>query len=230
VPTAEVTLNESALCLQGSSDDETTAPDGSIILTCSLQIAQFRTLLRSAYEEYSLGAPRPTNLPMLIRLNLLNALARNARIIGFPPDGLCRDEYESPYAQEGPHPLDCPHPLASCPKVLEPTTTQRSIRHHPWIDLFPFPAFRDNFLLALDAGTLDEDELCMELLDIGSANLGDKPALIVWGDSSDFRGWEVNVPFLKKWGWLLRGCPELIQGTNRWRMTRGEKELTFPTS
>jgi hypothetical protein len=218
-----IASNECAFSPLGAFEKETTIPDGSIVLTCSRQIAQFRTLLRSVYEDFCLGAPRPTNLPMLIRLNLLNALARNARKIGFPPDGLCRDEYLSPYTEEGPLVL-------SCPEVLKPTVVQRNIRHHPWIDLFPFPAFRDNFLLALDAGFLDEDELCMELLDVGAANLDDKPALIVWGDSSDFKGWEVNVPFLKKWGWLLRGCPELIEGTNHWRMVRGEKTLTFPTS
>ncbi|KAK7217055.1 hypothetical protein V2G26_005058 [Clonostachys chloroleuca] len=36
------------------------------------------SLMRRAYEEYSLKDPRPASLPFLVRLNLLNALASNA--------------------------------------------------------------------------------------------------------------------------------------------------------
>jgi hypothetical protein len=38
-------------------------------------------------------------------------------------------------------------------------------------------------------------------------------------------GWEVTEGFLRKWGFLLEGCDELIESTNRWRALRGEERL-----
>lgn len=187
-------------------------PDGPVLLTCPRRIALLRELIRCAYEEYSLGAPRPTYLPILIRLNVLNALAKNAVMMGFPPEGLCRDEFVSPYTEEGPRLPNFPISLSSCP------------------DLFPFPRFRDNMLQGLDAGIFEEDELCMDLLYVDAEDLDDKPALIAWGESWDFRGWEVSVSFLRKWGWLIRGCPEMVEWTNYWREKRGEKRLVFQVS
>jgi hypothetical protein len=175
--------------------------------------------------DYSLNAPRPAQLPVLIRLNVLDALARNAAMMGFPPEGLCADSFVSPFNDVGPR---LPHtilPPPAFPTILAPTALQRKIQHHPWIDLFPFPRFRDNMLRALDTGHFDEDELCLDILDVNGNDLGDKPALIVWGESSDSRAWEVSVPFLRKWGWLVRGCPEILEGTNYWRGLRGEGPL-----
>ena len=82
--------------------------------------------------------------------------------------------------------------------------------------------------MALSIEGFDEDELCVEVFHpYDQCESEEKPALIVWGESGDIRGWEVNVAFLKKWGWLLRGCNELLQSTNAWRMQRGEKTLNF---
>ncbi|KAF2131252.1 hypothetical protein P153DRAFT_374191 [Dothidotthia symphoricarpi CBS 119687] len=209
---------------QEPSHDSGLMHGGPVLLTCPRRIAQRRALIRHAYQEYSLHAARPTNLPIIIRLNVLNALARNAVLMGFPPEGLCRDEMISPYTEKGPPTLAM---QTSCPKALEPTQLQRTLPHHPWIDLFPFPAFRDNMLLAIHAGIFDEDELCMDLLNVEAEDIGVKPALIVWGDSSDVCGWEANVPFLRKWGWLVKSCPEIIEGSNYWREKRGEKKLVI---
>ncbi|KAF2106601.1 hypothetical protein BDV96DRAFT_654603 [Lophiotrema nucula] len=208
-------------------------PDGPVVLTCPRQIAHARHLMRQAYEDYTLGAPRPSNLPILIKLNVLNALVQNTILLGVPPEGLCQDEFISAFNEVGPYPPHHPKALTSCPKALMPTDIQRKIIHHPWIDMFPFPQFRDNVLLAVEAGLFDEDELCLDILDVGtqsSQSIIENPALIVWGDAPDFRGWEANAPFLRKWGWLLRGCPELIEGTNYWREKRGEKRIVFEVS
>ena len=160
----------------------------------------------------------------------MNAMFRNAEALGFPTQGLCADEYISPFNQHGPHSLKAaPLPLASCPESLRPTDLQRRFEHHPWIDLFPFPRFRDNVLRAVEADLLDEDELCLDVTETEAARMDDgtKPALIVWGDSSDGAGWEVNTAFVRRWGWLLRGCSDMLAATNYWREKRGEKRIVF---
>lgn len=47
------------------------------------------------------------------------------------------------------------------PPSLQPTFLQRAGVHHPWIDPFPFPDFRD--LLLLREGEYDEEALCNDL-------------------------------------------------------------------
>jgi hypothetical protein len=202
--------------------------EGCLLYEQPDKITRVAGLYRRAHEEYSLGALRLTNLPTLIRLNLLNALIRNSHHIGIQPHRLCRDEFMSPFNQLGP--LIFKDPIRdNCPKSLQPTKTQRRIFHHPWIDLLPFPMMRDNILLEMEAGGLDDDELSYDLMEFGSGNgdLARRPALIVWGEPSAASSWEVNVAFLRKWGHLLRGCAELISATNAWRCKRGEHEFSF---
>ncbi|KAM5368096.1 hypothetical protein ACJZ2D_009700 [Fusarium nematophilum] len=202
--------------------------EGCVLLTCPRRIYHITGLVRQAYEDYSLHSPRPAYLPVLIRLNVLNALARNAIYMGFPPEGLCRDEAISPYNTNGPEPASNPQPAtaSSCPEALQPTPLQTMIVHHPWIDLLPFPQLRDNMLMHMEAGLVNDDELCEDLLLVDDPrSLDSKPSLIVWGASSDPGAWEANPAFLRKWGFLLRGCPEMMEGTNYWREKRGEKRL-----
>uniref|UniRef100_A0A8H7N4A4 Uncharacterized protein n=1 Tax=Bionectria ochroleuca TaxID=29856 RepID=A0A8H7N4A4_BIOOC len=140
-------------------------------------------LVRRVYEEYTLKLPRPDSLPFLIRLNLLNAMASNARHIGISPAGLCCEEVISPFNLAGP--LEPCHALSlvNSPAALAPTPTQYRVLHHPWIDLIPFPALRDNLLEALDAGFMDDDDLCFDLVDMGGVetDIVTRPAMIVWG-------------------------------------------------
>ncbi|KAI1126752.1 hypothetical protein F5Y10DRAFT_244255 [Nemania abortiva] len=201
--------------------------DGALLLTCPRQAEHVRSLVRQALQDYSLNCPRPSQLPLIIRLNVLNAIARNALLIGIPVESLCRDEFVSPFQQAGPQPLGRPVPAPFCPDSLQPTHAQRTIFHHPWIDLFPFPRFRDNVLVAVRDGLFDDDELCLDLLGVECAGPGDRPALIIWTDAWDPRGWEVSEAFLRKWGMLLRSCPEMVQSTNYWRTKRGLTALSI---
>ncbi|KAI9147164.1 hypothetical protein HJFPF1_13196 [Paramyrothecium foliicola] len=186
-----------------------------------------RRLQAQAYQDFTLDAPRPTFLPILIRINALNALLHNARKIGISADTVCRDEEISPFNLTGPLVPASTAPLPECPEDLRPTTLQKTIFHHPWIDLLPLPQLRDNLLRALSLETFDVDEFCVEVFHPGAAGNGleDTPALIVWDTTASIRGWEANVPFLKKYGWLLTGCQELLRATNDWRMRRGDKVL-----
>ncbi|RGP63756.1 aryl-alcohol dehydrogenase [Fusarium sporotrichioides] len=202
--------------------------EGCVLLTCPRRIRHISGLIRQAYEDYSLHAPRPTYLQILIRLNVLNGLARNAVCIGFPPEGLCRDEAISPYSTDGPQRHNSPRPATSCPSALQPTFLQTTVVHHPWIDLLPFPQLRDNILMDMEVGLLNDDELCEDLLVVDDPrDLANKPSLIVWGESWDTRAWEANPAFLRKWGFQLRGCTEILVATNYWREKRGEKRLIF---
>lgn len=187
-------------------------------------------MLRRVYEDYILGGPRPTDLHVVIRINVMNAMFHNARALGFPTQGICAEEYISPFNMHGPHaPEAASLPRASCPESLRPTDVQRRYPHHPWIDLLPFPRLRDNVLLAVEAGLLDEDELCVDVVETEAVwgHEESKPALIVWGKASDSGGWEVNPAFVRRWGWLLRGCSDIVAATNYWRERRGENRIVF---
>ncbi|KAF5549110.1 hypothetical protein FMEXI_4452 [Fusarium mexicanum] len=202
--------------------------DGYRILPHSDDRERTRQRQAKAYQDYTLNSPKLSFLHLLIRINALNALAQNAKRIGNPVHALCRDEFVSPLWAMGPLLPDHAVPLPTCPEILQPTVLQRTVSHHPWLDLLPLPRLRDNVLKALSFQDFDEDQLCEEVYHPEDNGEGtNRPALIVCGKADDIRGWKANVPFLKKWGWLLVGCPELLESTNAWRMQRREKTLDF---
>lgn len=156
----------------------------------------------------------------LVHFNVFRALVSNTSSMGFTMEWLNEDA-ESPF--------NAPQPgssivSASCPSSLSPTDLQRTVAHHPWIDLFPFPRMRDNLLLAGDS--YDEDQLCIDLVEFCHVPC-EQMGLIVWGEPDDPRGWEVSESFLKRWGWVIKGCHELFAATNYRRAERGEEPLVF---
>lgn len=99
--------------------------------------------------------------------------------------------------------------FAATPKDLQPLDIQITFEHHVYLDVLPFPVFREKALRALtcDPPLFDEDELCVDL----TVNGG----LVVWGTqgnnqgmdacrSWDMRSWEPKPWFLKKY-WFLCG-------------------------
>lgn len=158
-----------------------------------------------------------------LRANVFLALLRNTQILGF--DDCCTDDDAvSPFNKQGPL-LSSPN----CPATLRPTPLQVSVEHHPWIDLFPCPRMRDNFLRAVllhGEDSFDEYDLCHDMVDVGGGT-GDA-TIIAWTDTWSPSGWEVTALFLRKWGWLLYGCVEMQAGTNAWRQRRGLGRLRFP--
>ncbi|KAI1498826.1 hypothetical protein F5X99DRAFT_391906 [Biscogniauxia marginata] len=190
-------------------------------------IKQKRAILRRFAEQYlaSYAACQPSadHLLRLIQLNVIDSLTRNSVILGFRIDWLVCSAI-SPFSYAGPH-LSLDAHMAPCPDNLVPTKLQLRIPHHPWIDLFPVPRMRGNFLVAV-SGILSEEEE-QQLWDdiIESRGEGDWSGLVVWGELWDPRNWEVTMPFLQRWGWLLEGCHEILEATNYWRRQRGEKRL-----
>ncbi|KAI1065966.1 hypothetical protein LB507_001150 [Fusarium sp. FIESC RH6] len=193
--------------------------DGILIFTTPRERAVAYAFMQLVQMQHSLQSHRPAVLPSLIRLNAVNAVSNNALHIGIPLEGLCCDEVISPWNTFGPKLLD------TCPESLRPTELQTEIEHHPWVDLLPIPRLRDNMLRAYSSGVIDEDELCIDILGLMSSQGLDDAYLIVWGEAHDARSWEVSEGFLRKWGWLLKGCSELVESTNRWRQQRGETTL-----
>ena len=79
---------------------------------------------------------------------------------------------------------------------------------------------RDNLI---EAGkNWDADQLFYDIMGFWGGKALDA-GLVVWGEPWDVRNWEVTEPFLKKWQWVVRDCPELMTATNTWRARRGEK-------
>ncbi|KAH8894671.1 hypothetical protein GQ53DRAFT_744750 [Thozetella sp. PMI_491] len=111
----------------------------------------------------------------------------------------------------------------SLPQGLHPTTVQENVKHHPWIDLWPIPRMRDNILLAVD---YNEDQLCNALIEFQDLP-NDRSGLVVWGEPWDPASWEVCEAFAQNWAWVIQGCTELYESTNRWRSERGEQPIAF---
>ena len=185
-----------------------------------------RLFAQLAHDSYMRGTPEPSHLFSLIQYNVHTALTRNSDTLGFSDIWHDYDAI-SPFCREA----SVKHLRTTTliapqdwPPTLRPTPLQLRIEHHPWIDLFPLPRMRDNVLRAIaDPDICDEDELCHDIAQFGDV---DKPCLIVWGQPWDPRSWEASISFLRKWGWLLDGCWEIVDATNYWRKKRGEKRLT----
>jgi hypothetical protein len=181
---------------------------------------------RQASSVYELGTPNLIHLADTVRSNVFLAFARNVEILGFD-DGWLSYDAISPFNLHGP----LPSASISYPATMCPTTLQASVEHHPWIDLFPCPRMRSNFLEAVVAygeDAVNEDDLCHDVVDAGDQTGPDATAIIAWTDPWSPNGWEVTEKFLSKWSWLLYGCVELQEGTNAWRGRRGLKRLRFP--
>lgn len=109
--------------------------------------------------------------------------------------------------------------------------------------MFPWPCFRDNLIVnesIVDAGELLYDlfgdlvtyngpspgEIVFDISDEDEEDThAKKRGLIIWSEPWDSEGWEVTQGFLRKWSWLLKGCEELIEVSNRWRAKRNEDPL-----
>lgn len=201
----------------------------------SHKIAQKRALLRTresqALESYARGRLAPDHLLHVIQLNVFRGMLSNASLLRLEVDFLICTAF-SPFGRMGPDRPGAPaRSVPPCPANLAPTALQLRVPHHPWVDLFPLPRMRDNLLLALDGRLSDEDDeqLWNDLMESGAASGAEWYGLIVWGAPWDPWSWEATLPFLERWGWLVEGCPELVESTNYWRRRRGEECLQSPS-
>lgn len=111
------------------------------------------------------------------------------------------------------------------PSDLQPTPLQNSRPHLFWINAIPFPKLRNNLILM--SWKYDSDELIYDLAQGLYEGFDDaeRRGYLVWGDPWRADGWEVSEGFVRKWGFLLAGCADVIESTNHWRDVRGEERL-----
>lgn len=174
---------------------------------------------KRALNSYFKASPKTDLLISLSRLNVLRAAYDNTIAVGMTAEWLCQDDIISIFSMQG-------HQVSEdrIPSALRPTDLQRSTPHHPWLDIFPFPQFRDNLIRAGDH--LDDNELCHDLTAFWDTRTSNA-RLLVWGIASCPENWEATEDFARKWGFFLRGCPDLLNSTNKWRIRRGEKPLVW---
>lgn len=113
--------------------------------------------------------------------NIIRAMASNAAMLGLSMDSL-RHDILSPFntAPYHHHKQQQQQPLQlELPCALRPTSIQREVTHHPWIDLCPVPSIRD--LLLTRRNEYDEDGLCHDLFGGFQGHVG----LLVWGEAWD---------------------------------------------
>lgn len=165
--------------------------------------------------NFNLVAPSMDMLPSLVQFNTTRALVMNARVMGVTSEVMVpgsRSQLADGTISSAAYDL--------IPESLKPTQLQLTIRHHPWIDILPFPEVRDN-ILRHDEGLYDKTELCRDMRGFQSVAHG-RGGLIVWGDPWDPAGWEVTNAFAAKWPWVIKGCHDLLRYTRYWKELRGE--------
>lgn len=182
-------------------------------------ICTIRRLEMLIYAEYAARSPRTELLLSLTQLNFLRALITNIDVLHLSPAQM-HDEALSPFNLAGPRSPE--YQDSSLPSALQPTALQRTIPHHPWLDLLPIPEMRDRLILAGES--LDDVQLCHDLCGYRNSGTG-QTGMLVWKDPWDPVGWEVTETFMRTWGWAVQGSWGLFQSTNYWRMKRGEKPL-----
>jgi hypothetical protein len=113
---------------------------------------------------------------------------------------------------------------------LRPTVAQVRHRHHPYLDVLPFPTLRERIIEAcsIDSPILDEEDLCDDLQKDGlicwGSYLGDGNLATGSGAPWDYRSWEAQPWFLKKWWFFIGGSQgELFQQTRWWHQMRGDR-------
>ncbi|KAH8658294.1 hypothetical protein BX600DRAFT_64604 [Xylariales sp. PMI_506] len=265
------------LCAGSAPSAATTAttesgvPDGFSridLIECPWSRQQAARFMQSALARYRLSTPEIRDLPFLSRLNVLRALAQNAEILGISSAVLYDENSVSPFVNfrprapsslggekrrhedadilaEGQRPSMHTSPP---PPSLRPTPLQRRVPHHPWLDLIPLPGIRDNILRGMAAGWIEEDLLCLDLIDVrdqpehgkisagecspeaakgGSGDGVTLSPLVVWGEAWDPSVWELSPVFFQNWSSLVDGCAEVLEVTNWWREKRGQMKIDF---
>ena len=192
----------------------------------------------------------PDHMLTLIHYNIYRAFKANKKILtpflppcvgGLAPIAL---KSSSDYTQPLYGTMQ-PVPNHLIPPSLQPTELQQIIVHPGWVSIFPLGRLRDNAILNL--GNIAWDQLFYDLIGglfspqlvgdlvsnyqrAGDYDDDSHPAasghgIIVWGDPWDIANWEVTAAFVRRWGWLIVGCPEIIEASDNWRAIRGDPPL-----
>jgi hypothetical protein len=113
------------------------------------------------------------------------------------------------------------------PLNLRPTAAQRTLPHHPVLDILPWPTARNKLIHVFSQtpdlrppGTRCPTALMDLIYDIEDSAEGVR----IWGDDPcDWQNWEVGEKVFGKWWWAFDG--EIIKNSNEWRTNRGAPVL-----
>ncbi|EME81886.1 uncharacterized protein MYCFIDRAFT_188782 [Pseudocercospora fijiensis CIRAD86] len=83
---------------------------------------------------------------------------------------------------------------AEVPASLRPTDLQRSTLHPPWIDRFPFPHMRENFIHLI--GVIDPEEFLHDVFNTPCFTIE------AGGAPWDPKAWRMEERFRERWGYL----------------------------
>ncbi|KAL1597688.1 hypothetical protein SLS60_008174 [Paraconiothyrium brasiliense] len=154
----------------------------------------------------------------LIQYNTLRGIMTNLLLVQVTLDPACQNAVRIPLLHQLPQ---------TPPPTFEQTPLQKRIKHEGWIDSIPCPKLRDNLIIA--TGSFNDDVLCDDIC--GGLYDGfdhvESRGLLVWGDPWLIASWEISPGFLSRWGFLLKGCEEMLRATNGWRESRGEEPLVM---
>ncbi|KAJ5802371.1 uncharacterized protein N7503_004821 [Penicillium pulvis] len=164
------------------------------------------------------------NTIQLTTMSFVTACFVNAGMLGLSSEALCDFATQSPFYQ-----TTNTGKFSHIKPLLQPYTTQLNIPHHPYLDVLPFPAFRNRVirLLQMQPPPFDPAQLCNDLKNDGMICWGstkrDKRDSVGSGVPWDIRSWERRDWFLKKW-WILFDGPdgEMYQHSRWWCELRGE--------
>ncbi|KAL7945272.1 hypothetical protein V8C42DRAFT_322658 [Trichoderma barbatum] len=158
-----------------------------------------------------------------------SAIRANAQVLGFELENYVHEEAISPVSVQSASFIngEATEHFSTVPRELRPLKMQIEKEHHVYLDVLPFPKFREQILIAVshDPPLFDEEELCIDLTNDG---------LVCWGSHTgggsidacmpwDSRSWEPQPWFLRKYWFLVGGQDdEMWSCTKWWRRTRGE--------
>ena len=192
-------------------------------------------VLRNAYSQHAPSIPDVhTNHIRMKPLLYVAACIANASILGFSLSQENCEDLESPFfrgsTSESAAKVACLNDFSALSPDLRPSATQLVHRHHPYIDVLPFPTLRERIIkLAYveEEPMIDEDELCQDLnngLVCWGSVLDGKNSAMGSGAPWDVRSWEAQPWFLKKWWIVIGGAEgEIYKQTQWWRQMRGER-------
>lgn len=192
-------------------------------------------VLQNAYSQHAPSIPDVhTNHIRMKPLLYVAACIANASTLGLSLTPETCEELESPFfcgsISESAAKVACLNDFSALSPDLRPSATQLVHRHHPYIDVLPFPTLRERIIkLAYveEEPMIDEDELCQDLnngLVCWGSVLDGRNSAIGSGVPWDVRSWEAQPWFLKKWWIVIGGAEgEIYKQTQWWRQIRGER-------
>jgi hypothetical protein len=192
-------------------------------------------VLRNAYSQHAPSMPDVhTNHIRMKPLLYVAACIANASILGFSLSQESCEDLKSPFfrgsTSESAAKVACLNDFSALSPDLRPSATQLVHRHHPYIDVLPFPTLRERIIkLAYveEEPMIDEDELCQDLNDglvCWGSVLDGRNSAMGSGAPWDVRSWEAQPWFLKKWWIVIGGAEgEIYKQTQWWRQMRGER-------